>query len=323
MNLEHFILTISEPNEIWKDIPEFEDSYMISTHGRVLAKDRINAANRKIPAKLMTIQIGEKNIKTISLTKNKHRVTRGLMSLMAETFIPEYSENQVLHFKDSNPLNCNINNIYWVDKIDPHTKYDPIKPLDDEIWKNVNVSEYENLYAVSNKGRIKALSREIKASNRIIHYQEKLLSPQKDKKGYFYITLKNGGKSKSFAVHILVAITFIPNPNNYPCVDHIDTITSNNYVENLRWVTQQMNMNNKLTKKHASEAILRKQLRNQSWNCAEIVQLKNNELINVYPSVAEAVRSGYSKYSIYACLSKKRETCKGYKWMYLSEYKQL
>ena len=48
MNLEHFILTISEPNEIWKDIPEFEDSYMISTHGRVLAKDRINAANRKI-----------------------------------------------------------------------------------------------------------------------------------------------------------------------------------------------------------------------------------------------------------------------------------
>ena len=55
-------------------------------------------------------------------------------------------------------------------------------------------------------------------------------------------------------VHRAVAEMFIPNPENKPCVDHIDTNILNNHVDNLRWVTQKENNNNPLTRKHNSEA---------------------------------------------------------------------
>ena len=53
-----------------------------------------------------------------------------------------------------------------------------------------------------------------------------------------------------------VAELFIPNPENKPAVDHIDTNTQNDIVDNLRWVTNKENMNNPLTKKHISEALI-------------------------------------------------------------------
>lgn len=57
-----------------------------------------------------------------------------------------------------------------------------------------------------------------------------------------------------FFVHKAVAELFIPNPNNYTQVDHIDTNKHNNHYTNLRWCTQKMNSNNPLTRKHNSEA---------------------------------------------------------------------
>lgn len=62
------------------------------------------------------------------------------------------------------------------------------------------------------------------------------------------------GQQKTFKIHRLVAQTFIPNPDNKPCVDHINTIRDDNRVENLRWVTHKENDNNELTRKHKSNA---------------------------------------------------------------------
>ncbi len=56
-------------------------------------------------------------------------------------------------------------------------------------------------------------------------------------------------------IYIAVARTFLPNPENKPQVDHIDTNRRNNVVTNLRWVTNKENMNNEITRKHCSDAM--------------------------------------------------------------------
>jgi len=70
------------------------------------------------------------------------------------------------------------------------------------------------------------------------------LKPYIDKWGYWKITLHKNSKQKHFLISRLLAIHFIPNPENKPCVDHKDGITTNNNLSNLRWVTQRENCKN-------------------------------------------------------------------------------
>ena len=63
--------------------------------------------------------------------------------------------------------------------------------------------------------------------------------------GYLRLSLSNNGKVKHILVHRLIAIHYIPNPDNKPCVDHIDHNRQNNTIENLRWVTTRENAHNK------------------------------------------------------------------------------
>lgn len=113
-----------------------------------------------------------------------------------------------------------------------------------EEWRDV--VGFEGLYQVSNLGRVKGLDRLVDTNinnvNRRIH-KGKLLKPQFNNKGYKRVNLcKNGNKNQAF-VHRLVAEAFIPNPNNYPVVNHKDENPKNNCVENLEWCTQKYNMN--------------------------------------------------------------------------------
>lgn len=107
-----------------------------------------------------------------------------------------------------------------------------------EKWKDIE--GYEGLYKVSDYGRI--ISTKKKNG-----YKDYLIGTM-DNKGYCRVTLNKDAVSKTFSVHRLVAQAFLPNPENKPCIDHIDTNPSNNRVENLRWVTHKENMNNPITK---------------------------------------------------------------------------
>ena len=73
----------------------------------------------------------------------------------------------------------------------------------------------------------------------------KKLNPTKDTTGYMRVGLYSNGVKTHFSVHRLIALAYIPNPENKPCIDHINRIRDDNRIENLRWATRLENMQNK------------------------------------------------------------------------------
>lgn len=94
-----------------------------------------------------------------------------------------------------------------------------------EKWKKSIVDGY----LISNYGRIKNL----KTGN--------IIKPDKEEKGYCRLSIKVNGVKKHYPIHRLVAIAFIPNPENKEQVDHIDNDKTNNNVNNLQWVSNKEN----------------------------------------------------------------------------------
>ena len=102
-----------------------------------------------------------------------------------------------------------------------------------EIWKDIK--GYEGLYQVSNFGRVKSLKRNrIGKNNSQVPVIERIRKQSKDKEGYLRINLCKDDKYKWHLVHRLVAETFIPNPDNLPCVNHKDENKQNNVV----WINE-------------------------------------------------------------------------------------
>ena len=104
-----------------------------------------------------------------------------------------------------------------------------------EKWSHIK--GYENLYEVSNYGRVKTISK-YKVPRPVI------LRPFKSVFGVLTVSLYKNAKKKNKSVHRLVAEHFIPNPENKPEVNHINPITKDlcdNRVCNLEWVTSKEN----------------------------------------------------------------------------------
>lgn len=106
----------------------------------------------------------------------------------------------------------------------------------EEEWRDI--IGYEGLYQVSNLGRIKSLYKKVICKNGFRSCKEKIL---KNNSYGDYNRIQIGKKSKHFLVHRLVAKAFIPNPENKPCVNHINGIKTDNRKENLEWSTYSEN----------------------------------------------------------------------------------
>jgi hypothetical protein len=164
----------------------------------------------------------------------------------------------------------------------------------DEKWKVVPIKEY-NSYKISNHGRIK-------------NSKDKILNPY-NISGYKVIQLSSDGKTKNLKMHRLVAMAFIPNPNNYSIVNHIDENKVNNHISNLEWVTSSQNIKHSI-KESRLEA-----------NGKKVQQISiDGKFIKEWSYIAKAGKElGISAKTISSVCRGIGQTAGGYKWKFIDK----
>lgn len=157
----------------------------------------------------------------------------------------------------------------------------------EEIWKDIK--EYNGLYKVSNLGRIK-------------NKNDKILTTKKTGI-YNHILLCKNGERKNFTIHKLVAMAFVPNPNNLPCINHINENKEDNRANNLEWCSYKYNNNyGNRTKKVVEK------------NSIKISQYDlDGNFVKDWNCINDAIRY-YNNYHICDVLNNKRNQASGFKW---------
>lgn len=205
-----------------------------------------------------------------------------------------------------------------------------------EIWKDMK--RFENLYQISNTGKIRSLTHNIILKPSIIAYRK-----GKNKDGYKVVNIKG----KIYYIHRLVAEEFIANPNRLPQINHIDGNKLNNNIENLEWCTNSENMlhayriglikqnNKKISIKQKEwrdifgkkyKATKEKTVFKEKWfkekyilpRQKQIIQLdKSGKIIKEWQSIKQAGENlNIKRQNISSCCRGTRKTAGGYIWKY-------
>ena len=153
-----------------------------------------------------------------------------------------------------------------------------------------DIKNYEGLYAITSCGKVWS------------YRSKKFLKPKTNNSDYLLVKLSKDKETKYFLIHRLVAEAYIPNPNNYDTVDHIDFDKTNNCVNNLQWMSRSEN-----TRK-------RRDCGSKPVRCIE--------LNTIYPSAREAARClNLDHSSIGKVCRGEYKTTGGYHWEYVKEEK--
>lgn len=167
-------------------------------------------------------------------------------------------------------------------------------------WKYKNIindfEEFKNIITDDNK-----TYSNYKINKKGIVVRNNKILTQHINGGYYNVgIMSDDNKGKTFKIHRLVALTFLPNPNNYQIVNHIDKNKLNNNVENLEWCTIQQNVNHSLAKK------------------IHQIDIKTNEIIKTFNSISEAtinILGSRKNDNIGDVVRGRKLSAYGYKWI--------
>ena len=192
---------------------------------------------------------------------------------------------------------------------------------DIEIWKTAvyDGEIYEELYKVSNWGKI--LSLNYKNTGK-----PELMNPSERKDGYFQVHLRKNGEYKMCLVHRLIAETFLPNPENKPCVNHkiegkkgkkINMVifntdgTIDKERTTIEWATYEENNNYATRNERGAKA------RTNGKKSKPVLQFSlTGDFIREWPSTAECGRNGFDQSAVSACCRGKLLQHKGFRFQY-------
>lgn len=193
--------------------------------------------------------------------------------------------------------------------------------MKEKLWKPVPIPEYSNYYLVSNYGDVYSIRR------------DKCLTPKMNL-GYFHVVLSVDGIAQNYSVHRLVALAFIPNPENKPTVNHINEIKTDNYVGNLEWATHlEQNVHGTRIARAMEHTDWKARTQKMDYeqiaakhNYYEINRMQMKSVIQMdlddtpiarFDGISQAARAlGIRPSHICCCLKGRRRTCAGYKWKY-------
>lgn len=176
-----------------------------------------------------------------------------------------------------------------------------------------NINGYEGLYIIDSLGNVVSLPKQ--NGSRFLN-EYKVLKTKVNRTGYVEVTLSKNGTMKTYLLHRLLAIHFLDNPNNYPCVNHKNGIKTDNRLENLEWCTMSQNTkhaykNNISGFKDIANAGIEKMNYYSQYIHIILVDKENNELC--FSSTKEAGKFLNTSADNLSRAIKKQQRCCGYK----------
>lgn len=259
--------------EIWRRvvIDDITFDYEVSNLGRIKSL-KWNGSGKEVGYGSLNKNSGymRKDLSYTDKNGNKKQKTYYVHRLVAMMFIDNPDNKLFIDHKNTDKANNRVDNLRWVTykenmnndttkknmskaqksktqrKLTDEEKYPYVTEKDILIEEWKQIKGYEGIYEISNMGRVRGLGSKSKKG---------LLQPYIYKFGYQEVQLRDrNGNRKTHRIHQLVAKHFIDNPNNCNIVDHINTNRADNRHFNLRWTTQQGNINNDKTREKLTEA---------------------------------------------------------------------
>jgi len=319
--------------------------YQVSNFGRVKSLTRLSKQNHLLPERFLKTNENDRYLRVDLWKDGKHKFYE-VHRLVAAAFIANPENKPVVNHIDGDKHNNKVNNLEWctVSENNKHAyntglakqNKTPIKAtniktgeiiyfdsqteageilgcgkghindclcgrqktckgykfeyIKEEIWRPIK--RYENLYEISNLGRVKNTK-----TNRF-------LKPRINSKKYAMVTLNK----KQIYIHRLVAIAFLPNPENKPYINHLDCNPQNNCVDNIEWCTHKENME-----------YARNLGRMEKDKPVKATNLKTGEEFVFENTIGAAKQLNIDRRNLIKVLRGKLKQTKGYKFEYIKD----